>query len=140
MELPIKTIADIRALEPCYDPDKYAPEDWQGTALDVLKAEQVPAVDRLWVVCHKGWIDDKTLLLFAVWCARQALSLADKPDPRSIAAVDTAEQYANGEATRGELAASRAAAWDASMAAQVKHLIVRTLNPLGRRNSNRGSV
>ena len=117
MKLPIKTLADIRALSPCYDPAKYAPDDWQGTALDVLKADQIPTKDRLWVVLHKSWIDDKTLRLFAAWCAREALKLVDNPDPRSVAACDTAERYANGEATIAELAAARDAAWDAALAA-----------------------
>ena len=121
MNLPIKTLTDVRALNPCYDPARYAPEDWQGTALDVLKAEQIPADDRIWLVCHEGWIDPRTLHLFAVWCAREALKLIDNPDPRSIAACDVAERYANGEATEDELAAARdaawAAAWDAARAA-----------------------
>ena len=30
------TIGDIRSWEPCYDPDKYLPEDWAGSALDML--------------------------------------------------------------------------------------------------------
>ena len=131
MNLPIKTLADIRKLDPCYDPARYAPEDWQGTALDVLKAEQIPAQDRIWVVCHEGWIDDRTLRLFAVWCAREALKLVESPDPRSINACDVAERYANGEATNEELSAARAAAaawaWAAAGAAagaaQVAHLI-----------------
>ena len=122
-DLPVKTLEDIRALNPCYDPDKYAPDDWEGTALDVLKAEQVPAEDRLWLVCHDGWIDNKTLRLFAVWCARQALALVSHPDPRSINAVNVAERYANGEATKNELAAARAAAWAAAREAQIKQLI-----------------
>jgi len=117
VNLPIKTLEDIRKLEPCYDPGKYAPEDWEGTALDVLKAEQVPVHDRLWVVCHEGWIDDKTLRLFAVSCARQALALVDNPDPRSVNAIDVSERYANGKATKEELAAARVTAWNAACAA-----------------------
>ena len=110
MNLPIKTLADIRKLAPCYDPARYAPEDWRGTALDVLKAAQIPAQDRIWVVCHEGWIDDRTLRLFAVWCAREVLKLVENPDPRSINACDVAERFANGEATKEELAAAKAAA------------------------------
>ena len=106
MTLPIKTLADIRALNPCYDPAKYAPEDWSGTALDVLRAKQIPAADRLWVVLHKGWIDDRTLRLFAVWRAREALKLVANPDPRSVAACAVAERFANGEAGVDELAAA----------------------------------
>ena len=123
MNLPTKTIQDIREMDPCYDPMQYLPEDWTGTALDILNVEDAPAQDRLWVVCHQGWIDDRTLRLFAVWCARESMKLADNPDPRSIAACDVAERYANGEATKDELAAARdaaraasvwAAAWDAA--------------------------
>jgi hypothetical protein len=58
--------------------------------------------------------NEKTARLFAVWCAREALKLVDNPDPRSIAACDVAERYANGEATDEELAAARAAAWDSA--------------------------
>ena len=64
-----------------------------------------------------GW-NDRTLRLFAVWCAREALKLVKEPDPRSIAACDVAEKYANGQATKEELDAARdaarAAAWDAA--------------------------
>jgi hypothetical protein len=110
------TIDDIRRLEPCYDPDRYLPEDWSGTALDILAVEECPAEDRLWVVLHDGWIDDRTMRLFAVWCARQALGLFDNPDPRSVAVCDVAERYANGLATDEELAAARAAARAAASA------------------------
>ena len=64
-----------------------------------------------------GW-NYQTARLFAVWCAREALKLIDNPDPLSIAAVDVAERYANGEATIEELAAARAAARDAARAAR----------------------
>jgi hypothetical protein len=61
--------------------------------------------------------NDKILRLFAVWCAREALKLVDNPDPRSISACDVADRYANGEATKEELAAAENAAWDAARAA-----------------------
>ena len=113
----MKTIDDIRKLCPCYDPCLYLPEDWTGTALDILKFDEAPAEDRLWVVLRTGWIDDKTLRLFAVWCAREALKLVDEPDPRSVDACDVAERYANGDATDDELAAAEDAAWAAAKAA-----------------------
>jgi len=75
--------------------------------------------------------NNKTARLFAVWCAREALKLVDNPDERSVAAVDIAEKFANGEATEDELAAARdaardaawAAAWDAARAAQMQKLL-----------------
>jgi hypothetical protein len=50
--------------------------------------------------------------LFAVWCARQVQHLMT--DERSIAALEVAEKFANGEATQEELDAARAAAWAAA--------------------------
>ncbi len=37
--LPVKTFGDILALGPCYDPSRYLPEDWEGTALDILRVD-----------------------------------------------------------------------------------------------------
>jgi len=59
--------------------------------------------------------NDKTLRLFAVWCARNALSLVENPDPRSVNSVDVAERFANGEATREELSTAWSAAWSAAL-------------------------
>lgn len=70
--------------------------------------------------------NDKTLRLFACWCARNALRLIENPDPRSVNAVDVAEKFAKGKATKEELAAAwavaRDAAWDAAWAAQMKKI------------------
>ena len=68
------------------------------------------AEDRLWVVLHEEWIDERTLRLFAVWNARKALSLVANPDPRSVTVCDVAERFANGVATSDELAAAVVAA------------------------------
>jgi hypothetical protein len=65
---------------------------------------------------------DREIRLFAVWCARQVEHLMT--DPRSIAALDVAERFANGQATADELdtaqaaagAAARAASWEAAWA------------------------
>lgn len=60
---------------------------------------------------------EKDMRLYAVWCARQVqLLLKGK---RSLDAIDTAERFANGEATIDELVsardAARDAAWDAAL-------------------------
>jgi hypothetical protein len=56
---------------------------------------------------------DREIRLYAVWCARQVQHLMT--DPRSLAALDVAERYANGLATDEELraayVAAHAAAW-----------------------------
>jgi hypothetical protein len=58
---------------------------------------------------------DREIRLYAVWCARQVQHLMT--DARSVAALDAAERYANGDATQAELDAARAAARDAARAA-----------------------
>ena len=58
---------------------------------------------------------EKEIRLFAVWCARQVQHLVT--DPRSIDALDVAEQFAHGKATQAELDAARDSAWAASLAA-----------------------
>lgn len=117
MMLKLFTIKDIRGWDPCYDPNKYLPEGWSGTALDILRMYNVPARDRVWCVLHKECLDARTLRLFAVRCARAALAAAGgDPDPRSLAACDAAERFANGRATLEELADAGSAA-DAAYAA-----------------------
>jgi hypothetical protein len=69
----------------------------------------------LWIATRAGVLTDKELRLFAVFCARQNLHLLT--DQRSIDAIDIAEKYANGEATKKELAAAWSAARDAAWAA-----------------------
>ena len=84
----------------------------------------------LWICDKTGMPDDKTLRLFAVWCARNT-PLADGrktgdllTDPRALAALAVAERFANGRADSSELldaadaaAAARDAAWDAARSA-----------------------
>ena len=58
---------------------------------------------------------DKEIYLYAVWCARQVQHLME--DERSIKALDVAEAFANGLATKQEIGAASVAAWAASDAA-----------------------
>jgi hypothetical protein len=84
----------------------------------------------LWAIDATGLADSKAmqkkLRLFACWCARNT-PLADGrvtwdllTDERSRKAVEVAERFANGEATREELAAAGAAAWDAARGAAAR--------------------
>ena len=57
----------------------------------------------------------REMRLYAVWCARQVQSQLE--DQRSLTALDVAERHANGAASSGELAASRAAAYAVQAAA-----------------------
>ena len=115
----MKTISNriIRKLNPCYDPsevvkdenEKLPVREWVAKYRNLVKDKS----DIIWLLCNKLYMSDKDMRLFAVWCAREALKLVANPDPRSVAACDVAERYANGEATDEELTAARAAARDA---------------------------
>ncbi len=64
--------------------------------------------------------NDRTLRLFAADCAERVLPLFERQQPnddRPRRAIETARRFANGEATRDELAAAWAAAWAAARAA-----------------------
>jgi len=125
MELPVKTYEDIMDLEPCYDPASrgYITRDWSGTALDILQNKYASEEDRLWVVLNDGWLPDRLMHEFAIWCAEQALSLIDNPDQRSLEALRIKKLWLDGEATDAAWAAARAAAWAAARTAQVKKLV-----------------
>jgi hypothetical protein len=105
------TWADFAEHKPCYNPaEKYG--EWEGTILDLMQHPDIPAKDKVWAFTREGIVDDKTLRLFAVACARRVQNLMQ--DKRSINALDVAERYANGKATEDELAAASDAAWAAA--------------------------
>lgn len=95
----------------------------QPTMADVW--DRCPRIDwLLWILDRLGQRpDDRTLRLFAIWCARHT-PIGDGrvtgdllTDPRSIAALEIAERYAAGGATAEELVAAHDAAHDAAYAA-----------------------
>lgn len=104
----MKTINNelIRSFRPCYDPsEKNIPDDETLTVSEWVEKYRavVPTQDIIWLLCHEELLDKRDLRLFAVWCARKTLKIVEKPDPRSVAACDIAEQFANGDATESEL-------------------------------------
>jgi len=118
------TYKDIMGFGPCYKPEELGKIPKKSLTIPEFIEQYRDRVknkeDIIWVVCRKEYMGDKNLRLFAVWCAREALKLVD-PDPRSVAACDVAERYANGNATKEEMAAAGdaagAAAWAATRAA-----------------------
>lgn len=95
---------------PCYSPSRYLPEDWEGTALDILRVTDCPPEDRLWVVLHEQCIDERTARLFAVWCAREAIKMTYNPNPALSSICDLVEMYINKEKTIDELNDTRSLA------------------------------
>jgi hypothetical protein len=120
------TVEQFMELGPCYDEDcikEIAGNKKKWTALDVLRLDNIPATDRLWAVLREEFIDAPILHEFACRCAENALALIEKPDPRSIAAIEAKRKWLRGEISDEELDAAWAAARDAVRAAQIKLLI-----------------
>ncbi len=73
------TVDMVRSWKPCYDPTKVVPDDWEGTALDVLNLP-IPAEDKLWVVLCEEAVSFDVLREFSHWCALEVAHLCDTPD------------------------------------------------------------
>ena len=98
---------------------KTAADDEPLSLLTILDSNGLD--DALWALrAVEGY--DREIRLYAVWCARRVEHLLT--DQRSLDALEVAERFARGRATREELAAAAAAAaaardaaWDAACAA-----------------------
>lgn len=106
-------IQDIRSWNPCYDPNRYLPEDWKGTALDILNHVDIPDKDKLWVVLREVCIDADTLHRFACWNASVALFLSGWNDTRSWNAIKTKLDFLDGKINESDLSDAESAAWSA---------------------------
>jgi hypothetical protein len=117
-----KTISNaiIRKFNPCYDPSKVITDETEELSVKqwVEKYRKVvPTKDILWLLSRKEFMSEKDLILFVVWCAREALKFVENPDERIVEACNVAERYANGEATKEELHTAHDAALVAAYAA-----------------------
>jgi histone H3/H4 len=107
------TLNSLRAYNPCKEGWEKLLRGLGKTEADdeIIWIDQVLDIngldDALWCLrAVEGY--DREIRLFSVWCARRVQHLMD--DPRSIAALDVAERYARGEATKKQLASARVAA------------------------------
>ena len=122
------TLNKIRDCSPCApgwaqllkNLGKTAADDEPLTFATILESNGLD--DALWC-CQSAPEYNREWRLFAVWCARQVQHLM--LDPRSIAAIDVAERYANGVATDAELAAARVMARVAAWATPEKEVTAR---------------
>jgi hypothetical protein len=119
------TYEQFKGFKPCWLQDRammkraeeYSKLRDNWTALDILDLTDVSAADRLWLALRPELVDEPILHEFACRCAENALSLINNPDPRSVEAIRVKRAWLKGEATGGELAAARAAAWAAAESA-----------------------
>ena len=114
------TIEQFMSFEPCYSEERVcelAGGKTEWTALDVLRLEQVPVVNRFWAVLREEFIDAPILHEFACRCAEKALTLVDNPDQRSIDAIAAKRAWMRGEITDEQLDAAGSAAWSAAWSA-----------------------
>lgn len=114
------TLNAIRACCPCSEGWKKLLNNLGKTAADDGPLSLIAIIDSnglddaLWCLrAVSGY--GKEIRLFAVWCARQVQHLMT--EPRSIAALDIAERFANGDATKEELYAAIDSAWYAALTA-----------------------
>ena len=85
---------------------------------EIVEGDDKIAAESMRLLYCLGETTEANLRLFACDVAEDALSLADSPDPRSLTAIEVARRFAVGNATRTELDAAGAAAWDAAWAAR----------------------
>lgn len=119
------TVEQFKSFDPCWLETaegrkkfrKIAAIRKEWTALDVLALPDVDAEDKLWSVLRPEFLPEELLHEFACRCAEYALSFIEKPDPRSVAAIEAKRAWLRGEISDDELAAASAAAWDARAAA-----------------------
>ena len=102
------TYKKIVALNPCYDPIRYLSKDWQGSGITLLKMQDIPAKDRLWVIVRADFLTLKQIHAYGLACAR--LSEQYLPDKRVKECNDVVERYLKGKASREELSAAESAA------------------------------
>ncbi len=115
------TLNRIRACSPCFSGwtkllanlGKTKSDDEPLAITTILDSNGLD--DALWCLCAVDGYQ-REMCLFAVDCARSVQHLMT--DPRSLAAVDVAERYADGLATDSELVAAGAAAGAAWAAAR----------------------
>ena len=103
------TIQNIRDKSPCYNPDKFLPQDWKGRLSDILKIKECPAIDRLWVV--RQWQTKKVSVQFAIACAERCLPNFEKVmgDNGPRKAIEAAKAYLKNPSMRTKQAARSAA-------------------------------
>ena len=105
---------------PCYNPTIIGmPTDYKDTPVNFVnnyrnKVKKISDIQ--WVLLRLDFLTHKELSMYVIWCVRQVQHLMK--DERSIKALDVAEAYVHGSATKEELLEARNNAFDAYHAAR----------------------
>lgn len=120
------TLNAIRQFNPCSGSWKKAlhflgktgPDDEPLALLTILESNGLD--DALWSLRVLDAKYDNAMRLFACFCAKYSLDIFEKgypEDKRPRMAIETAERYAMGHATKEEMSSASADAWDAARGA-----------------------
>jgi hypothetical protein len=76
----IITYAEIKSWGPCYDPIKWMPEGWSGTALDILNSgTQCPIKDIVYVIMRAQALPPYEMGVFAKWICTRGKEIINAP-------------------------------------------------------------
>ena len=114
------THADIVAMKPCKNPLNFATGGFSFTVLELLKMENIPVVDRMWVVMHPEILPLKIKRKFLVWCGRQSEHNLDEDKLALAKAAE--EKYLKGEVTDKELRRAYNPHWSMIESSQTAHM------------------
>ena len=106
MDMTIEEFCDKHSA--CADGKEWALSCGAASMHELWRRKDLNPEWRLWIATQPGVFSEKELRLFGCWCVRQIWPLLT--DGRSRKAVDVAELFADGKATREELCAAGAAA------------------------------
>ena len=109
-------------------PSQLGAQLWAVEAEGIIHGSDKFTAETMRLIEHIGTTDERNLRLFAADVAEDALDIFEGEypnDTRPRNAIEVSRRFANGDATRGELAAARAAAWASAWARYSNWLVVR---------------
>lgn len=111
---------DIAAMQPCTSSTLFAPDGFSCTILDLLKMENIPVVDRMWVAMNHDVLPLKTKRKFLVWCGRQSEHNLD--EDKLQFARDVELKYLDGKVSDKELRRAYNPHWSMIESSQTAHM------------------
>lgn len=114
----IRSFTTVRRPQGLFDLDsaqeigRILPENWTGTALDVLKHAEIPDADKIFIVLREQFFDVRLLRMFIHWRSRLILCvMRSHPWPEDFDDEEVTDDELNAELDAANFAA-RDALWD----------------------------